>query len=173
VADDDARKKLVTMKRREPLAESPMQPTEASVSARMRRQSPHDTEPEVRLRSALHRRGLRFRVHLRLPGGARREADVAFTARRIAVFVDGCYWHGCPIHASWPKQNADFWRNKIEANRVRDLDTAARLASVGWRTIRVWEHEDPNDAADLIERVVRATPPGPRGSPELGLAYGR
>jgi DNA mismatch endonuclease (patch repair protein) len=162
------------MRQRKPSEpEGPMQLTEAGVSARMRRQAAHDTAPEVRLRSALHRRGLRFRVHLRLPGGARREADVAFTARRVAVFVDGCFWHGCPIHATWPTQNADFWRNKIERNRARDLDTAARLASVGWMTVRVWEHEDPSAAADLIERVVRATPPAGRGTRVVGLAYGR
>jgi DNA mismatch endonuclease (patch repair protein) len=71
------------------------------------------------------------------------------------VFVDGCFWHGCPEHGTWPKQNADWWREKIEANQRRDRDTDARLQAAGWTVIRVWEHEDPTQAADQIVEIVR------------------
>jgi DNA mismatch endonuclease (patch repair protein) len=79
-----------------------------------------------------------------------------FVRARIAVFVDGCFWHGCPLHASWPKSNAEWWRSKIEANRARDRDTDARLTSAGWTVVRVWEHEDPvRAAANIAELVAR------------------
>jgi DNA mismatch endonuclease (patch repair protein) len=120
----------------------------------MQRQRRRDTEPELALRSLLHRRGLRFRVDYKLPG-LRRRADVAFPSARVAVFVDGCYWHGCPEHATWPRANAAWWREKIEANRHRDGDTDARLAEVGWTSIRVWEHDDPTTAARRVAAVVR------------------
>lgn len=86
----------------------------------------------------------------------RREADVVFGPAKIAVFVDGCFWHGCPQHATWPKTNADFWRSKIEGNRRRDMDTDERLASAGWLAVRVWEHEDPAEAAARVVAFVRA-----------------
>jgi DNA mismatch endonuclease (patch repair protein) len=86
---------------------------------------------------------------------ARRRADVIFPRVGVAVFVDGCFWHGCPEHASWPKANADWWREKIEANRARDRDTDRRLAEAGWTVVRVWEHEDPTTAADRVESAVR------------------
>ncbi len=114
-----------------------------------------DTAPERALRSELHRLGLRFRLHRRL-AGLRREADVVFGPARVAVFVDGCFWHGCPQHATWPKANAEFWRTKIERNRSRDADTDARLAHAGWEVVRIWEHEDPVEAARLIAARVRA-----------------
>lgn len=73
---------------------------------------------------------------------------------RLAVFVDGCFWHGCPVHATWPKTNAEFWRAKIEKNRVRDRDTNRRLREEGWTVVRVWEHEDVDEAADRIIAIV-------------------
>src|SRR5688500_3905440 len=82
-------------------------------SERMRAQLRRDTRPEVELRRALHRSGLRYRVHSRPIKGLRREADLIFSGARVAVFIDGCYWHGCPVHATWPKQNAEFWAQKI------------------------------------------------------------
>jgi DNA mismatch endonuclease (patch repair protein) len=116
-----------------------------------------DTPAELALRRELHRRGLRYRVdHQPLPR-LRRRADIVFTRRRVAVFCDGCYWHGCPEHGTWPTANAEWWRQKIEANKRRDRDTDARLAEAGWIVIRVWEHEDPDDAAArIVEALSRA-----------------
>jgi DNA mismatch endonuclease (patch repair protein) len=88
--------------------------------------------------------------------GLRRRADVVFPRQRLAVYVDGCFFHGCPRHGTWPKHNAEFWRDKIETNRARDRDTDARLAAAGWSVIRIWEHEDPAAAADRVEQALRA-----------------
>jgi DNA mismatch endonuclease (patch repair protein) len=113
-----------------------------------------DTGGELALRAALHRSGLRFRVDWPLPG-TRRRADVAFPARRIAVFVDGCFWHGCPDHGTWPRANARWWRAKIEANVARDRDTVTQLTAIGWAVLRFWEHDDPGRAAATVTRAVR------------------
>jgi DNA mismatch endonuclease (patch repair protein) len=121
----------------------------------MSRQRRHDTGPEMALRSELHRRGLRFRVHLRPVSGVRREADIVFPGARVAVFVDGCFWHGCPEHRTYPRRNAPFWLEKIEANRRRDIETDTLLSRAGWHSVRVWEHEPARAAADTVEAVVR------------------
>ncbi|MFC9096944.1 very short patch repair endonuclease [Streptomyces sp. NPDC057072] len=121
---------------------------------RMSLQRSRNTQVEVVLRRRLHASGLRFRIHRRPVKGLKREADIVFGPVRVAVFVDGCFWHGCPEHATWPKNNPDFWRNKIEGNRARDSDTDARLAAEGWLAVRVWEHEDPVTAAERIRAVV-------------------
>lgn len=121
----------------------------------MRRQASRDTQPEVALRSALHSLGLRFRIHSRPVPSVRREADVVFRRARVAVFVDGCFWHGCPDHASLPKANAAWWKSKIETNRERDRDTNAQLSATGWLAVRVWEHEPPEQAAGRIAEVLR------------------
>jgi DNA mismatch endonuclease, patch repair protein len=121
--------------------------------ARMRRQRRRDTGAERALRSELHRRGLRFRVEYKLPG-LRRRADVAFPRQRVAVMVDGCFWHSCPEHGTWPKQNASWWREKIERNVARDHDTDAKLTHAGWVSMRVWEHENPAEAAARVASVV-------------------
>ena len=121
----------------------------------MKRQRQRDTAPELALRSLLHRHGLRFRVNYRLPH-LRRSADLVFPSERVAVFVDGCFWHGCPEHATWPKENADWWRAKIEGNRRRDEDTDRRLVDAGWQVVRVWEHEEPETAATRVSALVRA-----------------
>jgi DNA mismatch endonuclease (patch repair protein) len=113
-----------------------------------------DTKPEKRLRSALHRQGLRYRVGVRPLPGLRRTADVVFTKARVAVFVDGCYWYGCPEHHRPAKKGAQFWREKIAGNRARDAETNEALNSEGWFVIRVWEHEDPERAALEVARVV-------------------
>ena len=99
--------------------------------------------------------GFRYRVDYPVLVKPHRRADMAFTKARVAVFVDGCFWHGCPIHGSWPKRNAQFWREKIETNRKRDLDTNERLKAAGWFVIRIWEHEDPEKAARKVARIVR------------------
>lgn len=98
---------------------------------------------------------MRFRVDWPVPG-TRRRADLAFASARVLVFVDGCFWHGCPRHATWPKANAAWWREKIEANVRRDRDTDATLRSQGWKVLRFWEHEDTTAAAGVIKRAVRA-----------------
>jgi DNA mismatch endonuclease (patch repair protein) len=85
----------------------------------------------------------------------RRRADIVFGPAKVAVFVDGCFWHGCPEHATWPKANEDYWREKIETNRLRDRDTDERLRTLGWEPVRVWEHEDMTAAADQLEKIVR------------------
>ena len=121
----------------------------------MARLGQRDTNPELELRRILHARGLRFRVDRPVLTDRRRRADIVFAPAKVAVFVDGCFWHGCPEHASWPKSNERFWREKIETNRRRDLDTNERLLSDGWEVVRVWEHEDMAAAADRIEELVR------------------
>lgn len=120
----------------------------------MSKQSSRDTQVELALRRALYAAGLRYRVHRRPVRGVRREADIVFVSARVAVFVDGCFWHGCPEHATWPKRNAEFWRTKIEGNRSRDLDTDTRLAEAGWLAVRVWEHESAEAAAERVRAVV-------------------
>lgn len=115
-----------------------------------------DTGPELALRSILHSRGLRFRVNQPLPFDIRRRADLTFTRVRLYVFVDGCFWHGCPEHFVEPKTRADFWRTKITGNQARDEDTRRRLEQHGGTVIRVWEHQDPGEAADQVERAYRS-----------------
>jgi len=117
-----------------------------------------DTGPEMALRRALHARGLRYRVDHPLPFDRRRRADVVFPRARVAVFVDGCFWHGCPEHGTMPKANRAFWREKIARNRARDADTDRRLVELGWTVLRFWEHEDVERAADAVEAAVRADP---------------
>jgi len=113
------------------------------------------TSAEMELRRALHARGLRYRVDTPLLPDKRRRVDIAFPSARVAVFVDGCFWHGCPEHATWPASNADFWRQKIETNQRRDRNTDSQLREAGWQVLRVWEHEDPKPVAARIETVVR------------------
>jgi DNA mismatch endonuclease (patch repair protein) len=108
------------------------------------------------VRRALHRRGLRYRVHQRPLPSMRRVADVGFSRTRVAVFVDGWFWHACPEHATWPERNGEWWRAKLERNRRRDEETSAALLEAGWSVVRVWEHEDAEAAADRIVREVRA-----------------
>jgi len=85
-----------------------------------------------------------------------------FPSTRVAVFVDGCFWHGCPEHGAWPKKNSDWWRQKIETNMARDRDTDARLQAAGWKVVRIWGHEDLEEAADRVEQVVRQRQAGER-----------
>jgi DNA mismatch endonuclease (patch repair protein) len=142
-------------KRKKPKTGVPPASSEAALK-RMQAARGQDTKPEKQLRSGLHRLGLRFRVQQRLIKGLRRRADIVFGPTRIVVFIDGCFWHGCPIHGTWPKENAAFWKNKIEANQRRDADTDSRLTGAGWLVIRIWEHEEPLAAALRIAEVVRS-----------------
>jgi DNA mismatch endonuclease (patch repair protein) len=130
-----------------------------AVSRRMAMARREHTDPERALRSELFARGLRFRVQRPLEFDRRRRADIVFPTERVAVFVDGCFWHVCPEHATWPKANAEWWRRKLERNQERDRDTNARLAAARWEVLRIWEHEDVCDAADRVEATVRARRP--------------
>ncbi len=127
-------------------------------SSRMSNVRQRDTGAELALRRELYKRNLRYRVDYKVIDRPRRVADIAFLGLKVAVFVDGCFWHGCPEHATWPNTNSDFWRSKIEANRARDENTNARLIAAGWHVVRVWEHELHTDAADRIERFVKILP---------------
>lgn len=113
-----------------------------------------DTRPELAIRSELHRRGFRYRVDARPLPTLRCKADIVFRPKRVAVFVDGCFWHGCPEHGTNPRTNADYWRAKIGRNVERDQANEAQLAAANWTVIRVWEHESPADAAERIAQVL-------------------
>ncbi|MFB6726264.1 very short patch repair endonuclease [Kribbella sp. NPDC056345] len=127
--------------------------TTPQISSRMSRQARRDTKPELELRRRLHRLGYRYRVNLPLPGLPRRRADLSFTARQVAVFVDGCFWHGCPKHGTSPKKNGAWWAEKLLRNVERDRETDAILCASGWTVVRIWEHEDPDVA---VRQVVEA-----------------
>ena len=144
-------------------------PLNATVSAQMQRMPRSSTGPEVLIRKELHRRGLRFRINNRgLPG----RPDITFTAARIAVFVDGCFWHSCPDHGILPKNNRDWWREKLERNVERDREKDTLLEQMGWTVVHVWEHEPPSAAADGIEQLWRSArgtrARRPRGAPSPG-----
>ncbi len=115
-----------------------------------------DTAPELRIRSLVHRRGLRYRVARRPLPSIRRTADLVFASERTAVFVDGCFWHGCPEHYVEPKTNAAYWRDKIAGNVRRDRETDALLREAGWAVVRIWEHQDPAVGADRVAEAVEA-----------------
>ncbi|MGO9150091.1 MAG: very short patch repair endonuclease [Acidimicrobiales bacterium] len=122
----------------------------------MERQLRRDTKPELDVRKAVWRRGLRYWVDISPLKGSRRRADLVFPRARVAVYVDGCFWHSCPRHSSTPKANREWWTAKLEANVRRDRDADLRLAENGWVVVRVWEHEDANQAARRIEALVRS-----------------
>jgi DNA mismatch endonuclease (patch repair protein) len=124
--------------------------------ASMQSNKGRDTKPEVALRSAVHALGLRYRISTRPLKELRRTADLVFPRVKVAVFLDGCFWHGCTEHHTVAVTNAKFWADKVESNRARDRDTDRRLADQGWTSIRVWEHEDPADAAVRVESVIAA-----------------
>jgi DNA mismatch endonuclease (patch repair protein) len=134
------------------------EPSSTAARNRMRAARPRDTAAELALRSALDRLGLAYTTNESPLPDLRRRADIIFPTQRLAVFVDGCFWHGCPVHGTWPKQNAEFWREKIETNRRRDAETDRHLRSANWRVVRVWEHEDPDEAAARIAAVARQSP---------------
>jgi len=132
---------------------SRVKPSSRAASNRMRANRSRDTKPELLLRSELHRRGLRFRVDHKPEASLRSRADIVFTKARVAVFVDGCFWHGCPEHGTNPRSNASFWREKIETNKRRDVRVTEDLRRLGWKVIRVWEHEATCAAADRVCRA--------------------
>ena len=129
-------------------------PQDQAVSQRYAGLPRRDTAPETLLRRALFARGMRYRVQYPVPGLPRRKVDVAFTRWKVAVQVDGCFWHGCPDHGTSPNRNSEWWRWKIARNKARDRDTDVQLRSLGWTVIRVWEHDDPGSAAQRIDEVI-------------------
>lgn len=135
-------------------APPPSSPTARSV---MRGNRSKDTKPEAALRRELHRRGLRFRKHLAVVPGLRCRPDVVFPRARVVVEFRGCFWHRCPLDATMPKANRDYWEPKLQRNVDRDRRNEAALLQYGWVLVVVWEHEDLRAAADRIERLVRAS----------------
>ena len=115
-----------------------------------------DTAPELAVRRALHAHGLHYRVDWPLPFDRRRKADIAFIKAKIVVFVDGCYWHGCPLHYSEPAVNTAYWSTKIARNVAQDRDTDSRLKSAGWTVLRYWEHEEVPGVAQAVLNTVRS-----------------
>lgn len=114
-----------------------------------------DTGPELRLRKMLHAAGYRYRCDYRIDMGERRvRPDIVFTRARVAVFVDGCFWHSCPDHGGTPRRNLDYWIPKLTRNRQRDLDNTAALEAAGWRVVRIWEHTSMTDALAAVQAAV-------------------
>lgn len=142
--------------------DAPPWQTAPGVRAAMQGNRRRDTAPEMAVRRLLHARGLRYRVDAPPLAGLRRRADLVFTRQRLAVFIDGCYWHGCPEHYKPPSTNPGYWTSKVGANVKRDRDTDERLIAAGWTVLRVWEQEDAADVADRVaalrSRLDDATP---------------
>lgn len=115
-----------------------------------------DTAPEMKVRRLLHAAGLHYRVDVQPLPGLRRRADIVIRRLRLAVFIDGCYWHGCPQHGTTPSTNREYWSSKVAANRRRDDDTNSRLAEAGWHFARFWEHEDPAEVVAAVLQLVAA-----------------
>lgn len=135
----------------------------------MRANRRKDTAPEMAVRRLVHAAGLRYLVDARPLAGLNRRADLVFTRLKVAVFIDGCYWHGCPVHGTAAKANAAYWSSKISGNVERDRATDARLAEAGWTVIRAWEHDDAGQVAATIVACVRgstAEPSGAAGDPD-------
>lgn len=137
-------------------------PINDTIRERFERQPRRDTQPELAIRKELHRRGLRFFVDRSPLRGMRARADIVFPRARVAVFVNGCFWHSCQEHGSLPRHNREWWRAKLAANQARDERTDSALTEAGWVAIRVWEHDRPVRAADLVESAVRSRMPARR-----------
>jgi DNA mismatch endonuclease (patch repair protein) len=120
-----------------------------TIRQRMIAQRRRDTAPELVYRRALFSLGLRFRVDYQIPP-LRRRADIVFTRWRLVVFIDGCFWHSCPLHATVPKRHRDWWLTKLQANIARDRDTDSALQAAGWLVVRIWEHEPPEKGVPRV-----------------------
>jgi DNA mismatch endonuclease (patch repair protein) len=130
-------------------------PASAAVTAVMRANRRVDTNPELAVRHLLHAAGLRYRVDLLLTVGAVRvRPDVTFTRQRVAVFIDGCFWHGCAVHGTQPRKNPVYWSKKIARNKARDMTVTGALRAAGWTVIRAWEHEPPEAVSNLVRSAV-------------------
>ncbi|MFC9253202.1 very short patch repair endonuclease [Amycolatopsis thailandensis] len=139
-----------TEKRRSPA------PLNAGRSRNMSANRRSDTKPEIALRRALHQLGFRYRKdhRLDLPTGVRVRPDIVFTRRKVAIFVDGCFWHVCPEHGREPTRNEWYWTPKLRRNIERDRLADAALVDAGWRVVRIWEHEDVQSAVDKVREIV-------------------
>lgn len=122
--------------------------------SRLRRR---DNRPEMAVRRLLYARGARYRVCYRIPGQRRRTIDIAFVGARLAVYIDGCFWHGCPRHLHTPKSNSSWWIEKLAMNRARDAATTTQLLGLGWTVLRFWEHEQPEDVVTTILHHLHGT----------------
>lgn len=122
----------------------------------MRANRGRDTAPEMLVRRRVHALGLRYRVNVRPENDLRQTADLLFTRARVAVMIDGCFWHGCPEHYQAPKSNGAFWAEKVARNRARDVETTVLLEARGWSVIRIWEHEVRADADLVANQIVEA-----------------
>lgn len=134
------------------------QPSSHAVSAAMRANRKGETAPEAALRSVLHRRGRRFLKNRRIPLGGRKwtQPDLVFPRARVAVFVDGCFWHCCPEHGTTPASNSSYWGPKLARNAARDRETDIRLSAMGWHVVRAWEHDDPVSIAERVDAAIAA-----------------
>jgi DNA mismatch endonuclease (patch repair protein) len=130
-------------------------PSDADVSRRMSKQRTKDTAIEVAVRQILYRAGLRYRVHYPIPGIPRRSIDIAFTAHRVAIFIDGCFWHGCTLHRNIPSSNRAAWELKISANQERDRHSEQHLIDQGWMVLRFWEHTGATEIAATVSAAIR------------------
>lgn len=137
--------------------ERPTKAANAGVRRSMQSNKGRDTKPELAIRRLLHARGLRYRVSYRPLPGVRRTADIVFTRLKVAVFVDGCFWHGCEEHHTVAATNAAYWAEKVRRNRERDRETDQLLRDAGWLPVRFWEHQDPLNAADQISELVESS----------------
>jgi DNA mismatch endonuclease (patch repair protein) len=137
---------------------------DAAKSRAMARQRTRDTGPELAVRQRLHALGYRYRVDHRPLPELRARGDLVFTRARVVVFVDGCFWHRCPQHATSPRHNGAWWQAKLDANVARDRATDRRLVDAGWRVVRIWEHEAP----DAAVATIRALLGPPRSAPRVG-----
>ena len=136
------------------------EPLSVGVSKQMKRMPRKDSVPELQLRRALHKLGLRFRVQGRLPG----RPDIVFSKARIAVFVDGCFWHRCPEHSTIPKNNHEWWREKLDTDVTRDRRKDTELEALGWLPVHIWEHEDPQVAALRLRELWESRRSGVAGA---------
>lgn len=136
-------------------AARPTRALNAGTRRSMQSNKGRDTKPELALRREVHALGLRYRVSIRPLPKVRRTADLVFTKVKVAVFLDGCFWHGCPKHHTKAATNADFWAEKVARTRARDQETDQLLKEAGWRVVRVWEHEQAAAAAKRVLEAVR------------------
>lgn len=134
-------------------SKNPLPSSKAALN-RMKAAKPRDTAPEKSLRSEMYKSGLRYRVDIRPIKKLNRRADIVFRSAKVAVFVDGCFWHGCPKHGTQAKANATFWKNKIKRNQERDAETNQLLKRAEWKVIRVWEHENTKKVSEKIQKIV-------------------